>query len=56
MSGVTPRAFDIVPEYGPTLVWHDLWTDELAGGERRERFWDAYMGVNRRGEWVDATR
>lgn len=43
MTEVSSSAFDIVPEYGPTLVWHDLWTDELAGEERRQWFWDRYM-------------
>lgn len=40
MTEVSSSVYNIVPEYGPYLVWHDLWTDELAGEERRSWFWD----------------
>jgi len=40
MTAVSPLVYGVVPEYAPTLVWHDLWTDERAGERRRQWFWD----------------
>jgi hypothetical protein len=40
---IKKEAFEIIPEYGPYLVWIDIWTDGVAAQERREWFWDRYM-------------
>lgn len=54
MTLINPQVYEVVNGCQRSILWKDLWIDVYSPTQRRNVFWDAFLGVNRVGEWRNA--